>query len=204
MSAEIVTGIFGLLGALVGSGITIIYQTMSTRKTEKKDNKLNVVRRIRELSNEIENIDCIINKILDFIEADFTDKENRLENSEIYNSITNIYSESFVYFWDGLKVEIYMFFNKTASNKLFRNLDNVMQETLTMSTDIVDFLSDGSDITELQERFKEFKNMYIKAKYMNYKFNDEFKEIITGKRSSDKQRTIEYYKNYKKEIKSIN
>lgn len=201
MNSEILTGIFGLIGVIVGSGLTILYQFQTDKKNRFNENRQKIVARINNIDQKISATNSVLNKIISFTEADLYDEEAGEENSTIMRELTNIYNDKFPYYWEALKVEILMFFPATSSHKLFEIFDKTMTETKTMSEDILEYLSDGSELYELQNGFIDSKKAFIQAYYMNKLFHLEFRKILTNKTKHIKKEVKAYYRENKSVLK---
>jgi hypothetical protein len=199
-------GMYALIGTLVGSFITILYQSISDYRINKKDRRNNCIKNINIILPKMKQLISIIDTIIEFIDADFTNKVDEDENREAYNNLLHLYNDNFPYSWDSLVENIYLLLPINSSKISFRILENVMKETKNMSEEVRDYLENENDfmdgLTELQSSFRETKDKYILSKYMLYKLIGEYYYTI-NKNNVYKKISKNYYSKYKNNIKKI-
>jgi len=206
MSTEILAGIFGLIGAIIGSIITVIAQYFFELRKEYIERKSECIKKLNIIPPKLNDSLNIINLIIDFIDADFSIRDD-YENSEIYNKILNLYTDKFLYFWDTLILEIYSLLPKTSKTIYFQILNEVICDTKNMSEKNRDYLESQEDFNnglyELQSSFEYHTDKYITSKYAIYKLLNEYYEIFTKNKLVKNEMKI-FYKRNKKIIKKIN
>jgi hypothetical protein len=204
MLENIITSIMGLTGAIIGSGITILYQSITDRKKEFKEKKNECLKGRKDIVTKLDKTERIIQKIIAFIKSDFSclheTEENEEENCHIYNSITHIYDDHNQYFWDDFIIDIYNIMPKTASIECFQILNRLMMETREMAVNIFEFIdAQDENLIELQERFIESRHKYTAAMYTVHLLKEEFQGNIIKRGKISIARN--YYKKNKAAIK---
>jgi hypothetical protein len=138
-------GIIALIGTIVGSLITVVYQSIIDCRINKNNRRNECIKSINDFPLRLKQVNNIIDKIIDFIDADFSDKFAEEENTEIYNNIIHLYNEKNLYFGDLFVGNIYMLLPKNSSKIAFKILENVIKDTKNMSENIRDYLEDKND-----------------------------------------------------------
>lgn len=207
MLGEIVSeGMYALIGTLVGSFITILYQSISDYRINKNNRRKDCIENINEILPKLKQLISIIDAIIEFINADFTDQVYEEENRETYNNLLHLYNDNFTYSWDSLVEKMYLLLPKNSSKIAFRILENVIKDTKNMSEEIRDYLEDENDfmegLTKLQSSFTETKDKYLLSKYMLYKLIGEYYSNINRNNVYEKI-SKNYYSKYKNNIKNI-
>jgi hypothetical protein len=197
-------GIIALIGTIVGSLITVVYQSIIDCRMNKNNRRNECIKNINDFPLRLKQVNNIIDKIIDFIDADFLDKSSEEENTEIYNNIIHLYNEKNIYFWDTFVENIYLLLPKNSSKIAFKILENVLRDTKNMSENIKDYLEIENDfiigLSELQLSFRKIKDNYIVAKYVVYKLMEEYYSNINRNYVFIKM-SRKYYSKYKKNIK---
>ena len=211
MLEKIIISCIGLVGAIIGSGITLQYQIIADNRKEFKERKNECLKNRKEVIEKLDKTERIIRKIIVFIISDFSgihkDKETESEWRCTYNSITHIYDDHNQYFWDDFITNIYNFMPKTACKGCFQILNYLMRETRTMSSNIYNFIDENDDnLFALQERFIENAHKYTAAMYAIQLLKRKFQRNIIKKYKNGSVKN--YYKKnklfIKKAIKELN
>jgi predicted PurR-regulated permease PerM len=203
MSEGILVAIFGLLGALIGSGITVISQFVFERRKERQERKNKRIEKINNILPKLNYLLNLLDKILDFITTDFNNiNDDDLKN--VYDNLSNLYNDKCQYFWDLLVMDLYIVLPKTSKTLNFQILDSIVSKTKNISENINDYLESEdtilSGLNNLQHSFNQLKDKYIVAKYTVYKLIEEYFSEIS-RNIKIKKEMEKFYKKYKKIIK---
>jgi hypothetical protein len=211
MLENIIISCTGLIGAIIGSGITILYQSVVDNRKEFKERKNECLKTRKGIIIRLDKTEQIIRTIIAFIRSDFScingNEEGEEEAHYIYNSIMHIYNDHSPYFWDDFITDIYNLMPKTAGKECFQILNKLMLETRQMSSKIFDFIDgQNENLQELQARFLETGHNYTTAMYAIQLLKEEFQKNIIKKTNINTSK--KYYKNNKilirKSIKELN
>jgi hypothetical protein len=104
MLENIIISCIGLIGAIIGSGITILYQSIVDHRKEFKERKNECLKTRKNIIIRLDKTEQIIQTIIAFIKSDFScingHEGDEEEGHYIYNSIVHIYDDHNTYFWD--------------------------------------------------------------------------------------------------------
>jgi len=174
---------------IIGSIVTFLSQLFFDSKRAKKELRKECITKYNEIIKNLHRITGVVNIILDFIDADFCDKDMSIENGEIYNRILHLYDEKRPYFGDLFIQDAFLLFPKTLREVYFTVFEDVVKESKNMSEEIRDYLESEEDfhagMIELQASYSKVRDKYIVAKYVIYKLKDELCLIIKSKAGND-------------------
>jgi len=203
MSEGIIVGIFGLLGIIIGSFITVFSQLFFEKKKESREHKNECIKNLNIIPQKLTKLMYILDKIINFMKTDLEKIDNE-EYADLNDEMLNFYNDKFPYFWDSFIKELYILLPHTSKTLGFQILDNVINETENISDDIRDYLENYNDTIsgwkDLQFSFNQSFKEYVCAKYTVYKLQNEYYSTIS-KNALIKREMKAFYKKNKKLIK---
>jgi hypothetical protein len=204
MLTEFISGIFGLVGVVIGSFIPIIYQVIQDRRKEKKENREINIEKMHIITKRLNSTEWIINIFIDFLDADYDDHEHDPYREANFGRLCEIYNEEYIYFWDEIITELYLVLPNSTKTEYFRILNNFMRETKDISEKINEYLEDEGlsfdKIKELQMSFEHNRSKYITALYAKILLLEELQNNIECRNVNLMSKA--YYKKNKNHILS--
>ena len=193
----LISGSFGLIGVVTGSLLTLFIEIGRERRQKALEKQRMVIQELESIRNDASSVLFVFQAIDDFIKADFSEPTGGPMTIKAIAQIASLALPDMNNCWNNLRKKIYLFFPKTLSNRYFQYFDSFLGDVNQLTKTLL--AKEGVD--SMQEFLSEnFRNDFVKAKYLLIIFDEELKAIMSGSNHVLSSESRAFYKQNKRQI----